>query len=120
MWGAEARLAPGRGGRTGRQGLNSRNMPSTSVDAAAPPQHGLVFLSCLALATGLITGFGAIFFRGLIALIHNLFFLGEVSVHYDANVHTPASPWGVTPAAFAVAGMAGVVGGATGPRWPQS
>ena len=36
-------------------------------------------LSIFALITGLITGFGAIFFRGLIAVIHNLFFLGTFS-----------------------------------------
>src|SRR5579863_6059000 len=68
------------------------SLPST--DPAPDQQRGLVFLSCLALITGLITGFGAIFFRGLIAAIHNLFFLGTFSVHYDANIFTAASPWG--------------------------
>jgi CIC family chloride channel protein len=68
------------------------SMPTT--DAAPGPQRGLVFLSCLALITGFITGFGAIFFRGLIAAIHNLFFLGTFSVHYDANIFTPPGPWG--------------------------
>ena len=28
-------------------------------------------------------------------MIHNVFFLGQFSFLYDANVHTPASPWGV-------------------------
>jgi len=69
-------------------------MSSISTDAVDSQPRGLVFLSCLALATGLITGFGAIFFRGLIALIHNLFFLGTFSVQYDANVFTSAGPWG--------------------------
>ena len=68
------------------------SLPTT--DPAPEQQRGLVFLSCLALITGLITGFGAIFFRGLIAAIHNLFFLGTFSVHYDANIFTPAGPWG--------------------------
>ena len=68
------------------------SLPTT--DPAPAQQRGLVFLSCLALITGLITGFGAIFFRGLIAAIHNLFFLGTFSVHYDANIFTPAGPWG--------------------------
>ena len=68
------------------------SLPTT--DPAPEQQRGLVFLSCLALITGLITGFGAIFFRGLIAGIHNLFFLGTFSVHYDANIFTPPGPWG--------------------------
>ena len=33
-------------------------------------------------------------FRGLIALFHNLLFLGQLSFLYDANSHTPPSPWG--------------------------
>ncbi len=68
------------------------SLPTT--DPAPEQQRGLVFLSCLALITGFITGFGAIFFRGLIAAIHNLFFLGTFSVHYDANIFTPPGPWG--------------------------
>jgi len=48
----------------------------------------------LGLLTGVIAGLGAIAFRGLIALFHNLFFLGTLSFQYDANVHTPESPWG--------------------------
>jgi CIC family chloride channel protein len=69
-------------------------MSTTATETASPPQRGLVFLSLLALVTGLITGFGAIFFRALIGLIHNLFFLGTFSFHYDANVFTPPGPWG--------------------------
>ena len=69
-------------------------MSPSTTDAAPDQQRGLVFLSCLALITGLITGFGAIFFRGLIAAIHNLFFLGTFSVHYDANIFTLPGPWG--------------------------
>src|ERR1700727_3399683 len=68
------------------------SLPTT--DPAPEQQRGLVFLCIFALITGLITGFGAIFFRGLIAVIHNLFFLGTLSLHYDANVFTPAGPWG--------------------------
>ncbi len=55
---------------------------------------GLGVLSLVSVGVGIITGFGAIFFRGLIGLIHNILFLGEFSVAYDANLYTPASPWG--------------------------
>ena len=78
---------------------------SVASESQPAPQLGLAVLSVLALITGLITGFGAIFFRGLIAAIHNLFFLGTLSFHYDANVFTPAGPWG----AFII--LAPVIGG---------
>lgn len=55
---------------------------------------GLLTLSLIAVVVGAITGFGSILFRGLIGFIHNLLFFGNFSVFYDANVYTPASPWG--------------------------
>ena len=54
----------------------------------------LTALSLLGLVVGIVTGFGALLFRDLIGLVHNLLFLGQLDVHYDANVFTPASPWG--------------------------
>lgn len=48
----------------------------------------------LAAAVGAVAGAGAVVFRGLIALFHNLFFLGQFSITYGANAHTPTSPWG--------------------------
>ena len=51
-------------------------------------------LSVLALIVGLVTGFGAVGFRDLIGLIHNLMFSGHVAWRYDANVFTAPSPWG--------------------------
>ncbi len=55
---------------------------------------GLLGLSLLAIVVGGVTGLGAVFFRALIALIHNVAFLGQFSIAYDANQFTPASPWG--------------------------
>ncbi len=55
---------------------------------------GLVGLSLLAVVVGMITGIGAVAFRALIGLIHNVFFLGSFSIVYDANQFTPPSPWG--------------------------
>lgn len=51
-------------------------------------------LALLAVMVGLVAGLGAVVFRDLIALFHNLFFFGEWSFSYDANLHTPVSPWG--------------------------
>ncbi len=50
----------------------------------------------------------AVVFRGRIALCHNLLFLGHWSVVYDANVHTPASPWGPFVILVPVVGAPGV------------
>ena len=55
---------------------------------------GLLGISILALVVGVITGFGAVFFRALIALIHNIAFLGTFSIAFDANKFTPPGPWG--------------------------
>jgi CIC family chloride channel protein len=55
---------------------------------------GLIQLSLLALGLGVVTGLGAVLFRDLIGLIHNLFFTGHPVLGYDANVFTPAAPWG--------------------------
>lgn len=55
---------------------------------------GQTLFSLIAIVVGTITGLGAIAFRGLIGLIHNLFFLGQFSFTYDANLYTRASPWG--------------------------
>ena len=59
-----------------------------------PLRLGLLRLSLLAIVVGIITGFGAVLFRALIGLIHNVAFLGLLAVDYDASVFTPPSPWG--------------------------
>jgi chloride channel protein, CIC family len=55
---------------------------------------GLVRLSLLAIVVGIITGFGAVLFRALIGLIHNIAFLRTFAIDYDASVFTPPGPWG--------------------------
>jgi CIC family chloride channel protein len=64
--------------------------------------------SLISVLVGVIAGLGAVAFRGLIGLIHNLLFLGTLSVSYDANVHTPASPWGPFVILVPVVGALGV------------
>jgi len=59
-----------------------------------PLRLGLVRLSLLAIVVGVITGFGAVLFRALISLIHNIAFLGSFAIDYDSSVFTPPSPWG--------------------------
>jgi chloride channel protein, CIC family len=59
-----------------------------------PHRIGLARLSILGVLVGVIAGAGAVFFRDLIGLIHNVAFLGKFSIEYDANRFTPPSPWG--------------------------
>lgn len=51
-------------------------------------------MALLSIILGLLCGVGAVIFRGLIGLIHNLAFLGEFSPQYDASVHTATNHWG--------------------------
>jgi CIC family chloride channel protein len=71
---------------------------------ALPPLQ----MALLSVPIGIVAGLGAVIFRALIAFFHNLLFLGELSVAYDANVHTPASPWGVFVVLVPVLGAVGV------------
>jgi chloride channel protein, CIC family len=68
------------------------------------PGIGLLPLSLIGVLIGLITGLGAVLFRAMIAGVHNASFLGRLSLQYDANVHTLASPWGIGVIAVPVVG----------------
>ena len=71
-------------------------------------QLPLVQLALLALGLGVVTGVGAVLFRDLIGLIHNLLFTGHASLHYDANIFTAPAPWGVLVILVPVLGAVGV------------
>jgi chloride channel protein, CIC family len=64
------------------------------METHLPGRFGLARLCLLAVLVGIIAGFGAVFFRDLIGLIHNVAFLGQFSFEYDANRYTPPGPWG--------------------------
>jgi CIC family chloride channel protein len=57
-------------------------------------QVSMVVLSLLSIVVGIVAGIGAVLLRWIISLVHNLFFLGELSLVYDANIPTPPSPFG--------------------------
>jgi CIC family chloride channel protein len=63
----------------------------------------------LSILVGGIAGLGAVAFRDLIGFFHNLLFLGKVSLTYNANLHTPPSPWGPLVIFVPVVGALGVV-----------
>jgi CIC family chloride channel protein len=60
--------------------------------------------AAMAVAVGVIAGLGAVAFRTLIALFHNLFFFGRASVVFDTLQHTAASRWGAAIIAVPVVG----------------
>ncbi|QDT46864.1 H(+)/Cl(-) exchange transporter ClcA [Symmachiella dynata] len=79
------------------------------VDSTTPKPLSIWIMALLAVAVGLIGGFGAVIFRGMIAIVHNLLFLGTFSYQYDANIHTPTpSPWGAWIILVPVLGAVGV------------
>jgi CIC family chloride channel protein len=78
------------------------------MDSDESQQLPLARISALALGLGLVTGIGAVLFRGLIGLIHNLLFTGHAAIHYDANVFTAPAPWGALVIAVPVLGAVGV------------
>ncbi len=51
-------------------------------------------LCLIAFLTGLVAAAGAVVFRIMIAVVHNVFFLGTFSWTYDANHYDPPSLWG--------------------------
>jgi CIC family chloride channel protein len=67
-----------------------------------------MWFSLLSVLVGVVAGVGAAVFRGLIGLFHNLLFLGKWSFAYDANTHTPPSPWGPLVILVPVVGAVGV------------
>jgi CIC family chloride channel protein len=78
------------------------------MDGEESRQLPLTQLSLLALGLGVITGLGAVLFRDLIGLIHNLLFTGHAVVHYDANIFTAPAPWGPLVVMVPVLGAVGV------------
>jgi len=79
--------------------------PAPQADEDSPAPMALPWLCCLAFLVGIVTGLGAVIFRGLIGFVHNVLFLGQFSFAYDASSFTPAAPWG----AFVI--LVPVVGG---------
>ena len=71
----------------------SRPAPAAEKPDAAP-RASLALLCCCAILIGIVTGLGAVLFRDLIGLVHNLMFLGRLSTAYNASLFTPPSPWG--------------------------
>ncbi len=53
-----------------------------------------LFHLLLAFFVGIIAGLGAVAFRRLIGLMHNLFFFGQWSFSFNALQHSAASVWG--------------------------
>ncbi len=70
---------------------------------------GQLNFALLTVILGAAAGMGAVVFRWLIAIIHNILFLGKFSFLYDANVYTASSPWGGFVILVPILGAIGVV-----------
>jgi CIC family chloride channel protein len=67
--------------------LESKLIASTAPGGSAEERRVNLFTLCgLALVIGVMTGFGAVAFRALIALVHNASYSGRLSFVYDANI----------------------------------
>jgi CIC family chloride channel protein len=82
------------------------NMNMSNEDSVKPLAVG--WLCVLAFVVGIVTGLGAIVFRALIGLVHNVLFLGQFSFTYDTGHFTPAAPWGALVILVPVIGGIGV------------
>lgn len=83
--------------------------PHSAIAGGREPQpFGLWTICALALLVGLVGGFGAVFFRALIGLVHNLLFFGRLAIFYDTSLFTPPSPWGAMVVLVPVIGSLGV------------
>ena len=71
------------------------------------PLNAIQF-ALLSVPLGILTGLGAVAFRGLIAFFHNLLMSGQISFYYDANAHTPSSYLGPLVILVPVLGAVGV------------
>jgi chloride channel protein, CIC family len=78
-------------------------------DAVSERTLGLLALSLLAVLVGVVTGFGAVLFRELVGVIHNILYYGHLSAAYDANVYEQPSSWGPGIILVPVIGGLGVV-----------
>ena len=91
-------------------------MTSRHVELAYGPRRylnivkpfGPLSILLLSVLVGVIAGMGAILFRGLIAIFHNLLFLGTLSPVYDPDIPYPRQPVGAFVVLVPVAGAAGV------------
>jgi CIC family chloride channel protein len=83
-------------------------MPKAAPESPDPPPLPGWAVAALAVGVGVVAGYGAVVFRAMISAIHDLFFLGQLSVTYDGNLHAPAGPWGAGIILAPVLGALGV------------
>ena len=75
--------------------LESKLIANTAPSGSAEERRvNLLTLCGLALVIGVMTGFGAVIFRALIALVHNASYSGRLSFVYDANIMEGPSRFG--------------------------
>jgi len=89
-------------------GLEDPSATAGIAGGREPRPFSLWSICGLSLLVGLVGGFGAVFFRALIGLVHNLLFFGHLSIFYDTSLFTPPSAWGTLVILVPVVGSLGV------------
>ncbi len=84
-------------------------MTDRQVGTRVNQDRPLLTITLLGALVGLVGGVGAWVFRLMIGAIHNVSFLGRFSLIYDANQHTPTSPWGIAIVLVPIVGSLVVV-----------
>ena len=75
--------------------MAEKGLTSDQPEAETPDKPlSMPPLLVLALLTGSVAGIGAVIFRGLIGIIHNFLFLGQLSWAYDAKAFTGSESGG--------------------------
>lgn len=74
------------------------------ADSSFAPRARYSGILIASLVVGVVAGVGAVVFRGLIALVHNLAFSGRTDITYDTARHTALSPLGAWIILVPVAG----------------
>ncbi|MBD1547426.1 chloride channel protein [Roseibium aggregatum] len=77
--------------------VDQSNSPAAETVTSSEEQDrvfSVPMLCILAFAIGIVAAAGAVFFRYLISLVHNLFYYGTISAVYDANQFDAPSPLG--------------------------
>lgn len=77
--------------------ISNATAPADPTNPEGEPRERVIAMPALCLIAfliGLVAAAGAVVFRVMISVVHNVFFLGTFAWSYDANQYDPPSLWG--------------------------
>lgn len=72
------------------------------------PERSQGFMLAISFVVGIVGGLAAVVFRGMIGFFHNLLYYGQLSIGYNANIHSKESLWGIGIILVPIIGSIGV------------